>query len=556
VPLVFARLDRNGGLGPLKEGAETQMMPSQGSIFEALLETAPDAMLAVDSGGRVVLANAQVEALFGYGRSELLGQLVDTLVPDAVRDAHAAHRARYAHNPTTRSMGVGLQLVARRKDGTEFPAEISLSSIQTADGLIVSAAVRDITERLEAERDRDRLRAAAERERVELQLQRARRLESLGQLAGGVAHDFNNLLAVILNYTAFVAEEVARAAEVDPDRWADVGNDIEQIRRAGERASELTRQLLTFGRREIAQPLPLDLNEVLDGVAPLLRRTLGEHVELHVDRSPTLWPIVADPGQVEQVLVNLAVNARDAMPGGGTLSIDTCNIAADEDYAAALAPLTPGRYVRVRVSDSGIGMTPDVLDQAFEPFFTTKPKGEGTGLGLATVYGIVTQAGGHVHIYSETGLGTTFTALFPATDQAVESVERPTPPTGVHGGHTVLVVEDEDAMREVTRRILVRNGYTVLLAGSGADAIRTAEAHGGDIHVLLTDVLMPQMLGKEVAERIAVLRPEARVLYMSGYAHPVLTSQGRLEEGVVLLEKPFTESALLARVRQVVGSDG
>ncbi|MGZ4561647.1 MAG: ATP-binding protein, partial [Mycobacteriaceae bacterium] len=271
--------------------------------------------------------------------------------------------------------------------------------------------------------------------------------------------------------------------------------------------------------------------------------------------SPKLWPVVADPGQVEQVLVNLAVNARDAMPGGGTLSIDTRNIAVDEDYAAARPPLAPGRYVCVRVSDSGIGMTPDVLDQAFEPFFTTKPKGEGTGLGLATVYGIITQAGGYVQIYSEAGLGTTFTALLPATDQAVEPVERPTSPTGVHGGHTVLVVEDEDAMREVTRRILVRNGYTVLLAGSGADAIRLAEAHAGDIHVLLTDVVMPQMLGKEVAERIAELRPEARVLYMSGYAHPVLTSQGSLEEGVVLVEKPFTEAALLTRVRQVIGRD-
>lgn len=528
---------------------------TEGSTFEALLETAPDAMIAVDRDGRVVLANAQVEALFGYTRSELLGQSVDILVPDAVGDAHVAHRARYAANPTTRSMGVGLQLAGRRKDGSEFPAEISLSSIQTDEGLIVSAAVRDITERLEAERDRDRLRAEREHERVELQLQRTQRLESLGQLAGGVAHDFNNLLAVILNYTAFVAEEITRAAEVDPERWTAARNDVEQVRRAAERATELTRQLLAFGRREIAQPLPLDLNEVLDGVAPLLRRTLGEHVELYVDPSPELWPVVADPGQVEQVLVNLAVNARDAMPEGGTLSIDTRNIAVDEDYAAARPPLTPGRYVRVRVSDSGIGMAADVLDQAFEPFFTTKPKGEGTGLGLATVYGIITQAGGQVQIYSEAGVGTTITALFPATDQAVQPVERATPATGFHGGHTVLVVEDEEAMREVTRRILVRNGYTVLLAGSGAEAIRLAETHAGVIDVLLTDVVMPQMLGKEVAERFAKLRPDARVLYMSGYAHPVLTSQGRLEEGVVLLEKPFTEATLLARVRQVVGRD-
>jgi CheY-like chemotaxis protein len=283
----------------------------------------------------------------------------------------------------------------------------------------------------------------------------------------------------------------------------------------------------------------------------LLRRTLGEHVVLRTSLAPDLWPIMADYGQLEQVLVNLAVNARDAMPDGGTLTLDTENIVVDEAYAGTRPGLLPGYYVRLRVSDTGVGMAPEVAARAFEPFFTTKPKGRGTGLGLATIHGIVTQAGGAIRIYSEPGLGTTFTVLLPTTEAPV-----PDPAGDGHGavdpggGETILLVEDEPAMLEVTRRILTDNGYDVLAAGGGPEAVRIASEYEGEIQVLLTDVVMPEMLGKDVAERVSGLRPGIRVLFMSGYAHPMGDLGGARE----IIDKPFTEAALLTRVRAVLAS--
>jgi nitrogen-specific signal transduction histidine kinase/CheY-like chemotaxis protein len=393
---------------------------------------------------------------------------------------------------------------------------------------------------------------------MEARLQQVQRLESLGQLAGGVAHDFNNLLGVILNYASFVEEEIAVEAGRSTDgRWAPVSRDVEQIRRAAERATDLTHQLLAFGRREIVRPRVLNLNGVVRDVELLLVRTLGEHIELACDLAPDVCPVLADPGQLEQVLVNLAVNARDAMPSGGRLTIHTGNHSVDEDYAATRPGLKPGRYARLRVSDTGAGIPRDVLERVFEPFFTTKPKGEGTGLGLATVYGIITQAAGHTQMHSEPGLGTTFTALLPATDRQPEQGEQTAAATGGDGGgETILVVEDEPALREVTQRILARNGYQVITAATGNQALDLARDQGHDIDLLITDVIMPQMLGKEVAERLAASRPGIRILYMSGYAHPVLASQGTLAAGVRLIEKPFSESALLARVREALDAAG
>ncbi|MEN3361806.1 MAG: hypothetical protein V7637_5788, partial [Mycobacteriales bacterium] len=525
--------------------------------FRGLLEAAPDAIVGVQSDGRIALVNAQAERLFGYRRDELEGQPVEMLVPHGVRTAHPGHRGRYFADPRQRPMGAGMQLAARRKDGSEFPAEISLSALDTEDGLLVSAAVRDVTERIEAQSERERLRTQGERERLEAQLHQSQRLESLGQLAGGVAHDFNNLLGAILNYAAFVEEELTAAAVLPGGQsWIPVCKDVEQIRRAAERATNLTHQLLAFGRREIVQPRVLDLNAIVTDVEQLLRRSLGEHIELTTSLADDLWPVFADPGQLEQVLVNLAVNARDAMPQGGTLTIDTANLDVDADYAAGQHGVKAGRHVRLRVSDTGTGMPRHVLDRVFEPFFTTKPKGEGTGLGLATIYGIVTQADGHAQIYSEPGLGTTFTALLPITDQTPTRPDAPIATEHPRGGETVLVVEDEDAMREVTRRILTRNGYHVITAPSGAAALELAALLERDIHLLITDVIMPQMLGKEVADRMRAARPDIRTLYMSGYAHPVLASQGTLEPGVILIEKPFTESALLGKINDVLATPG
>jgi nitrogen-specific signal transduction histidine kinase/CheY-like chemotaxis protein len=391
------------------------------------------------------------------------------------------------------------------------------------------------------------------RDKSQERLAQAQRLESLGQLAGGVAHDFNNLLAVILNYAEFAAEELAAATESDwAGRCESVHDDLEQISRAGERAASLTRQLLAFARREVVQPQVLDLDTVITAVEEMLRRTLGEHVELVTSLAGGLHPVLADPGRLEQVLVNLAVNARDAMPDGGMLTIDTSNIIVDAESIAGGWESPLGRQVRLRVSDTGTGMSPDVAAHAFEPFFTTKSDDGGTGLGLATVYGILKQADGHIRIYSEPGGGTTFSITLPATNQAatpetVEETYHRTP-----SGETVLVVEDEAALREVTRRILARNGYQVITARSGPEALEIVRSYHGEIHLLVTDVVMPHMLGKEVAQQVLLIKPEIEVLYMSGYARPVLASQGRLEPGVALVEKPFSEADLLAKARQVL----
>jgi PAS domain S-box-containing protein len=516
--------------------------------FVGLLEAAPDAILGVNGQGEIVLLNAEAERTFGYSRRELVGQHIEVLVPDVVRGLHTKHREQYMEDPRRRPMGAGRQLTGRRKDGSEFPADISLSSVRTEDGVLVATVIRDVTDRLEALAERERLKAQAERQRLESRLQQTQRLESLGQLAGGVAHDFNNLLAVIVNYSAFVAEEIEMAAVSDPERWHTVARDMQQIQRATDRGIALTHQLLAFGRREVVRPRVLSLNAVVKNVEELLVRSIGEHVQLATELAPGLWPVKADPGQLEQVLVNLAVNARDAMPGGGTLTIDTSNFGE-----SAPGALTPGRFVRMGVRDTGMGMPKDVIARAFEPFYTTKPKGEGTGLGLATVYGIVKQAGGDVHINSEPGRGTTFSVLLPVTEEApVDAVEAPATGPLPGRGETVLVVEDEPAIREVTRRILGRNGYHVLMTETPLDALEQAGRHDGEIDLLLTDVVMPKMLGKDVAERVRALRPSVKVLYMSGYARPVLANSGTLEPGVTLLEKPFSEVVLLSAVRQVL----
>jgi signal transduction histidine kinase/CheY-like chemotaxis protein len=402
-------------------------------------------------------------------------------------------------------------------------------------------------------RDNERLKAALETATREAQLHQAQRLENLGQLAGGVAHDFNNLLGVILNYASFVSEEMGAATDADwAGRWETASGDVGQIQRAAERAAGLTRQLLAFARREVVRPRVLHLNQVITEVEEMLRRTLGEHVQLVTSLADEPWPVLADPGQLEQVLVNLAVNARDAMPGGGTLTIDTCNITVDADAIAGGSPARKGRNVRMRVSDTGAGMPAAVAEHAFDPFFTTKAEGAGTGLGLATVYGILTQADGHIRIYSEAGAGTTFSITLPVTDQAATPARVPAPYHRTPKGETVLVVEDEEALREVTKRILTRNGYHVLTAANGPQAFDIARRHDGEIHLLVTDVVMPFMLGKEVADSMRAFRPTIEVLYMSGYARPVLASQGRLDPGVALVEKPFSEADLLTTAGQVL----
>jgi hypothetical protein len=384
-------------------------------------------------------------------------------------------------------------------------------------------------------------------------LHQSQRLESLGELAGGIAHDFNNLLAVIINYAAFVAHDLEGEAKAPGgERWQSTLDDVEQIRRASERAANLTRQLLSFARRDVVQPEVIDVNAVVAEVEQLLKRTLGEHVELVSTLRGDLWAVTMDPGQLEQILVNLAINARDAMPDGGRLTIDTANLTVDTLYVASNAGLEQGPYVRLRIADTGTGMPEDIAKRAFDPFFTTKPPGQGTGLGLASVYGIVKQAGGHAQIYSELGIGTTFTALLPATDRPLADAERVPRPAPVTCERTILLVEDEHALRDVTARMLVSHGYRVIAAEGGEQALRAARAREGPIDLVLTDVIMPRMAGPQLAAIFRHERPEARVLLMSGFAEPILDAQGQLSQDFELLDKPFSGPTLLAKVEQVL----
>ncbi|XVU26928.1 ATP-binding protein [Actinoplanes sp. CA-054009] len=486
-----------------------------------LLQAAPDAILVI-SGSTIVLVNDRAVELYGYTRDELVGLDVDELITDDARTMLPERRRRIEEG---RPGPIGAVTTSvRRRDGSEIPVESSVSIVDTPQGRLALAVIRDLSERDQGEREKARLRAEA-------QTHRSQRLESLGQLAGGIAHDFNNMLGVIVNYASFVVEE-AESAEPDVKM---IAADAKQVIKAGERGTDLTHQLLAFARREVVRPQVLDLNKVIADVEAMLRRSIGEHITLLFRPEPDLPPVTCDPGQIEQLLVNLALNARDAMPSGGNLVIDTGR---------------HGDQVRLRICDSGKGMTPEVVERAFEPFFTTKASGEATGLGLATVYGIVTQADGEVSITSEPGLGTTVTVLLPAGVRE-SPAPAPAPVLSTQGhGETLLVVEDEAALRDVAGRILSGAGYQVLKAECGTQALDVASRHSGQIDLLLSDVVMPGMLGKELAERLVRERPDTRVLYMSGYAQPVLHSQGTLDPGVALLEKPFTADDLLTAVRK------
>jgi hypothetical protein len=445
-----------------------------------------------------------------------------------------------------------LHLSAREAQASFDALTVALERSRSSEEVLrVAQGEREIAEQ-------GRLVAEADRENVESQLHQSQRLEGLGQLAGGVAHDFNNLLAVILNFASFVSDELSASGSSNTDKqWDGAIENVHQIQVAAERASLLTHQLLSFARREVVRPRELNLNDAITQMEQILRRTIGGQIELMIELSSSDVMVIVDPGQIEQVVLNLAVNARDAMPSGGSLLIKTMmrGITNDDETSNRVPP---GLYACISVSDTGSGMSAEVRDRAFEPFFSTKPKGEGSGLGLATVYGIVKQAGGNTKIYTDEGFGTTVTVLLPAivTDAGAPALRDASTPQSLEGTETILIVDDEAALGEVARRILVASGYEVLIATCGAEAIEWASSFVGTIHLLLTDVVMPSMQGPAVAREVRKLRPDVRLLYMSGHALPVLGADQMVGAKFSIVEKPFDRKSLLKSVRQVLDHVG
>jgi PAS domain S-box-containing protein len=492
-----------------------------------------------EDSGRIVEANDAFLAMVGYSRDDLEAGRVDwqQMTPPEWRHATAAIQERLeareghalARNAPTagRVFAKPYEKEYIRKDGSRIPVLVGVAGLDGSQNIAITLDL-------------------SERKVLEDQFRQAQKMEAVGRLAGGIAHDFNNVLSVILSYAEMIG------GDLKPDEPLRV--DIEEIRSAALRATDLTMQLLAFSRQQVLEPKVLDLSQSVGGMEKMLHRLLGADIELTMLHASGLWNVKADPGQIEQILMNLAVNARDAMPHGGKLTIETENVDLDDDYARAHHDVRPGPYVMLAVSDTGIGIDKETQTRIFEPFFTTKEKGKGTGLGLATVFGIVKQSGGHIWVYSEPGKGATFKVYFPRVSGAavVRASQRPAPEPS-RGSETILLVEDDDQVRALARNILRRNGYVVLVASNGGEALLMCEQHGSKIHLLLTDVVLPLMSGRQLAERLATMRPEMKVVFMSGYTDDAILQHGVLDSGVAYLQKPLTPGSLTKKVRAVLG---
>ncbi|PYP38637.1 MAG: hybrid sensor histidine kinase/response regulator [Gemmatimonadetes bacterium] len=502
--------------------------------FRSLIEHSTDVITLLDAAGTILYSTQSLKPTLGYDAGEMTGHSVLDLVHPDEQAAAASQLARLYQHPEE-IVQAGFRV--RHKDGSWRDLEVVIAN-RLDDPSIRALVVnyRDVTDRKRAE---EALRLADER------LRAAQRMEAVGRLAAGIAHDFNNLLTAILGSTDLLLEGLPAD---HPAR-----EDALESRQAALRAADLTRQLLAFSRQQVLAPRTLDLNAVVRDVERLLRRLIGEDVKLRTVLAANLAPVRADPTQLEQVLVNLAVNARDAMPRGGTLTIETANVALDDAYVADQPVVAAGDYAMIAIGDTGTGMDAATRARVFEPFFTTKQRGKGTGLGLATVYGIVKQSGGYIWVYSELGVGTTFKVYLPRVVGPVEPLVTAPAVTGpLRGSETILVVEDQEEVRTLIRKILEARGYGVLTAEDGPAALQAAALHPGPIHLLLSDVVMPGMSGREVSVLLTTTRTTMRTLYMSGYTDESIVRHGMLEEGVQFLQKPFTAEGLARRVREVL----
>ena len=518
----------------LEERSARALQESE-SRFRAIFEQAAIGMADSSLDARFIRVNQRFCKIMGYSREELLGLTFHEIThpDDLARDEGLVTQLLSGERS---SFAVEKRYV--RKDGGVVWANllVSLHRSPSGDPLHFVAVVEDIT---------GQKRAEDERRNLERQLLQAQKMESVGRLAGGVAHDFNNHLTVINGYCAMLLDEMGPA---DPLRES-----VDEILLAGHRAADLTRQLLAFSRKQVAELRVISLNDVVSGARKMLSRLIGDDVEIITHLDAALGFVVADPSQMNQVLVNLAINARDAMPDGGRILMETSNTHLDEGYAAQHAGVEPGPYVLLSITDTGAGMTPEVVQHLFEPFFTTKEIGMGTGLGLSTVYGIVKQAGGWIWVYSEPGRGSTFKVYLPRAGGAPEQLPAPVSAAeSLHGTETVLVVEDQPEVRKLTLAMLGSQGYRLLEAASGSEALSLCARHPEPIHLLITDVVMPGMTGRELATRLLALRPSLKTLYTSGYTANAIGQEGALAPGVAYLPKPFSPVQLAAKVREVL----
>ena len=491
------------------------------------LAQAAEAVVITDAGGTIEYVNPAFEKITGYSSREAIGQN-PRILKSGVQDDEFYRKLweTICQGRTWRG-----RMVNRKKDGTFFTEEATISPVRNAVGTIATyvAVKRDITDQLA----------------LEAQLLQSQKMEGIGRLAGGIAHDFNNLLSVVLSSAEFALEGMQVG---DPIR-----QDVQQISDAGKRAALLTKQLLAFSRKQVMQPVAVDLNEVLGNMEPMLRRIIGEDIDLVLALSADLGLARADHGQIEQVILNLATNARDAMREGGKLTLETRNVNLDVAYSERHLGIAPGPHVMVAVTDSGVGMDEATLARVFEPFFTTKGPGQGSGLGLSTVYGIVNQSGGGIYVYSEVGRGTTFKIYLPRDRSLSEPDARPVPALEpAFGSEVVLLVEDDESVRMVAERILVGAGFTVLPAESGPAALLVSEQHPAEIHLVLTDVVMPGMSGRVLVDRLTKDRPDIRALFMSGYTDNAIVHQGVLDPGTHFISKPITRDELLRKVQEVL----